>query len=69
MSATAIGLREAAKRLGYGYSTANRMVNDGTFPVPELPRKGLAWHRFSTAVIDQYLAAQGASVEDARKAS
>lgn len=67
MSAKAIGLREAAARLGMSYGNAWRKVNDGTFPVPELPRKGLAWHRFSSAVIDAYLAPSGASVEDARK--
>lgn len=65
MKATAIGLREAAARLGRSYSWAWRKVNDGTFPVPELPRHGLEWHRFSTADIERYL--HSASTDDARE--
>jgi len=57
MSATrAVSLREAAERCGMSYRTARRRVAEGTFPVPELPRRGREWHRYSELDIDRYLA-------------
>lgn len=52
----AVGLPEAAKRLGVSYSHARHLIAEGTFPVPALPRQGRAWHRFSEIDINRYLA-------------
>jgi predicted DNA-binding transcriptional regulator AlpA len=51
----AVGLREASRRCGFSYSTGRKKVADGTFPIPELPRSGREWHRYSEADIDRYL--------------
>ena len=63
----AVGLPEAAKRLGMAYSTARKKIADGTFPVPALPRSGRDWHKFSTADIDRYLGS--AATDDARRSA
>lgn len=60
-----VGLPEAARRLGMSYSTARKKVMVGTFPIPELPRTGREWHRYSEVEIDRYL--DSASTADARK--
>lgn len=60
----AVSLREAARRLGYSYSTARRKIADGNFPIPALPRHGAEWHRFSEKDIDRYL--DSASTAEAR---
>lgn len=53
----AVSLRETCARVGLSYSHGRRLVADGTFPVPELPRlSATARHRYSTAVIERYLA-------------
>lgn len=61
----AVGLPEAAKRIGYSYSHARHLIAEGTFPVPALPRHGRAWHRFSEVAIDRYL--DSASTADAQR--
>lgn len=66
-TAKAVSLREAAGRVGMSYRTARRKVAEGTFPVPELPRSGRDWHRYSEADIDRYL--NTAATEDARKSA
>lgn len=66
MKPKAVSLRVAAERCGMAYSTARRKVVEGTFPIPELPRRGLEWHRFSEQDIDRYL--NSAATDDARTA-
>lgn len=53
----AVGLREACRRIGIGYSTGALRVSLGTFPIPALPRRrGSRQHwRFSERDIDRYL--------------
>lgn len=55
MKAKAITLREAAKRLGYSYRHAQRLMSTGLFPVPALPRRALGRWLFSEVHIDAYL--------------
>lgn len=62
----AVGLPEAARRLGYSYTWARHLMAEGTFPVPALPRVGKrGWHRFSTRDIDRYL--ESAATQDAEQ--
>lgn len=52
----AVGLREASRRIGIGYSTAQRLISEGRFPIPALPRlSARSHHRFSTSDIEAYL--------------
>ena len=63
----AVGLREAARRIGISYGYARRLAMVGKFPIPHLPRLGPLGHfRFSPTVLDDYLNA--ASTADARTA-
>lgn len=55
--ATAISFKACCDRLGVSYRTGERMLADGTFPIPELPRRApKSPHRYSTVDIDAYLA-------------
>lgn len=55
--AVAVKLPEACRRLGFSIRTGERLLAEGRFPVPELPRLGpRTHHRFSSADIDAYLA-------------
>lgn len=50
----AVGLKVACELLGISVRTGERLLADGRFPIPELPR--VTWrHRFSSADIDRYL--------------
>ena len=52
----AVGLREAARRIGLSYNYAKRLATEGRFRVPHLPRLGPRGHfRFSPHEIDDYL--------------
>jgi predicted DNA-binding transcriptional regulator AlpA len=51
----AVSLPEACARLGLSIRTGNRLVAEGRFPIPELPQLGVKRHRYSSAVIDEYL--------------
>jgi hypothetical protein len=57
-AAKAVSLAITCDRLGISKRTGERLLRDGRFPIPELPRllkaKGSP-HRFSTLDIDQYL--------------
>lgn len=66
MNARAVGLRECARRIDISYRTAQRLVAEGTFPVPELTRVGRK-HRYSERDIERYLDENATA--DARKAS
>lgn len=57
----AIGLRECCARIDVSYRTGKRLMAEGRFPVPELPRLGRR-HRFSEVLVNRYLAE--ASVAD-----
>lgn len=62
-TAQALDLNETCRRIGLSRRTAERLLADGRFPVPELPRVGRQ-HRFSEIEVALYLAE--ASVADAR---
>lgn len=64
MKPSAVGLKVAAARLGMSYRDARRKVAEGRFPIPELPRQGRNWHKYSEVEIDRYLGS--ASTADAR---
>ena len=62
----AVDLAECCRRLGISYRTGKRLVHDGRFPIPELPRLGQEGsrrptRRYSTYEIDLYL--KEASIE------
>ena len=60
----AIGLPEVCERLGISYSHARHLIAEGRFPVPELKRiSARAWHRFSEADVERYLASATADAE------
>ncbi len=62
----ALSLEETCERIGVSLRTGVRLLSDGRFPVPSLPRHGSrSWHRFSTFEIERYL--QTASLQDARR--
>ena len=67
MKPKAVSLREAAARIGLSYQTGRRRVAEGTFPIPELPRTGRSWHRYSERDIDRYL--DQAATADVRRFS
>lgn len=55
--ARAVSFRECCRRLDISERTGKRRLADGTFPIPELPRRAArGHHKFSTVVIDRYLA-------------
>ena len=63
-SPRAVGLKEAARRVGIGHDHARHLVADGTFPIPELKRRSPhAHHKCSERDIDWYL--ENAATEDA----
>lgn len=62
----AVGLPEAAKRVGISYSHARHLIAEGTFPVPALPRRGRSWHKFSEQDIDRYLSS---ATDDAQRSA
>lgn len=54
----AVRLAEACALLGFSVRTGERLLADGRFPVPELPRllnRRGSPHRFSTADLRRYL--------------
>jgi predicted DNA-binding transcriptional regulator AlpA len=62
-----VDLAECCRRLGISRRTGERLVAEGRFPIPELPRLGQETSkrpriRFSTYEIDLYL--REASIED-----
>lgn len=60
----AVGLPEAARRLGLSYSWARQLMAEGKFPIPELRRiSSRAWHRFAVKDIEAYLASSTADAE------
>jgi predicted DNA-binding transcriptional regulator AlpA len=60
-----IGLAECCHRIGISVRTGEKLIADGRFPIPELPRITRT-HRFAAREIDLYL--EHASVEDAKVA-
>lgn len=53
----AIKFPEACDRLGFSVRTGRRLIAEGRFPVPELPRiNQRSHHRYSSIDIDWYLA-------------
>lgn len=67
MKAKAVGLREAAVRVGMSYHTARRRVRLGTFPVPALRRVNPRdHHKFNDADIERYL---DSALEDVRRSA
>lgn len=63
----AVSLRVACDRLGMSLRTGERRLQDGTFPIPELPRtlaRRGSPHLFSSHELDAYL--RTASVADVR---
>lgn len=55
----ALYLPDACKRLGIAVRTANRLLQQGRFPIPALPSIGVRRLRFSSTVIDEYLIRNG----------
>lgn len=65
MSDRAIGLKEACQLLGYCHRHGQRLIANGTFPVPELPwRGGRTHHKFSLKDVESYLAS---ALNDAKR--
>jgi predicted DNA-binding transcriptional regulator AlpA len=60
-----VGLVECCALLGISRRTANRLLAQGTFPIPEMPRITNR-HRFSTLDIDWYI--NHASTDDVQVA-
>ena len=59
----AVQLAEACRRLGISQRYGEKLIGEGTFPVPELPRlPGKSRHRFSAQTIAEYLRADLAGV-------
>lgn len=61
-----VDLAECCRRLGISRRSGERLVAEGRFPIPELPRIGKR-RTYSTYEIDLYL--REASVRDARPAT
>lgn len=62
----AIGFTETCQRLGFSPRQGERLIRDGRFPIPAVPRvAGQSRHRFSEYVINEYL--RDASVAAVRK--
>lgn len=51
---TAVSFRICCQRIGISIRTGERLLAEGRFPIPELPRLTRR-HRFSPADIDRYL--------------
>jgi hypothetical protein len=51
----AIGFTEVCRRLDISPRQGERLISEGRFPIPELPRQGQRRHRFSTRLLDEYL--------------
>lgn len=61
-----VSLRRCCERIGISVRTGERLIAEGKFPIPELPRlTPRAHHRFSTADIDLYL--ERAATSDVRR--
>lgn len=50
----AVGLEECCRRLGISKRLGEKLLADGKFPIPELPRLGTV-RTFSTYDINEYL--------------
>jgi predicted DNA-binding transcriptional regulator AlpA len=67
----AVDLAECCRRLGISRRTGERLIREGRFPIPELPRLGqegsvLPRRTYSTADIDRYLDTAATSERRAR---
>ena len=67
----AVNLAECCRRIGVSLATGERLVAEGRFPIPALPRLGQEGSKrprrtYSTHDIDRYL--REASTDDARTA-
>lgn len=66
MTTQAVSFKVCCDRIGISYRTGERMIADGTFPIPELPRRApKSPHRYSTTEIESYLTL--ASTADVRR--